>query len=224
MELAKVEKKPILLNFVPEGVYYWVLNVEYNIIDDLDRPREIGTFQIDIGNAKRFGIAYTDEKGEKQFPVIIHTAVIGGLERYLFTLLDSAVRLERQDKKPMLPVWISPVQVRIIPIAKQFLKQGMKLLESLEKAGIRADLDDRDDTMQSKVRDSELSWIPYTIIYGKKEIETKELSIRSRADSKESKIGLTTFVKRIKAEVEGYPARTLTYPTLLSQRPGYKRM
>src|SRR3989441_12819833 len=77
MELVKVEKKPILLNFVPEGLYYWVLNVEYNIIDDLDRPREIGTFQIDIGNAKRFGIAYTDEKGEKQFPVIIHTAVIG---------------------------------------------------------------------------------------------------------------------------------------------------
>jgi len=224
MELAKVEKKPILLNFVPEGLYYWVLNVEYNIIDDLDRPREIGTFQIDIGNAKRFGIAYTDEKGEKQFPVIIHTAVIGGLERYLFTLLDSAVRLERQGKKPMLPVWISPAQVRIIPIANHFVKQGMKLLETLEKAGIRADLDDRDDTMQSKVRDAELSWIPYTIIYGEKEIKTKELSIRSRADAKESKITLAAFLKRFKAEVEGYPIKPLTYPTLLSQRPGYKRM
>jgi len=223
MELVNVEKKPILLNFVPEGLYYWVLNVEYNIIDDLDRPREIGTFQIDIGNAKRFGIAYTDEKGEKQFPVIIHTAVIGGLERYLFTLLDSAVRLERQGKKPMLPVWISPAQVRIIPIAKQFVKQGMELLETLEKAGIRADLDDRDDTMQSKVRDAELSWIPYTIIYGEKEIETKELSIRSRADSKESKLALTAFLERVKAEVEGYPTKRLTYPTLLSQRPGYKR-
>jgi threonyl-tRNA synthetase len=224
MELVKVEKKPILLNFVPEGLYYWVLNVEYNIIDDLDRPREIGTFQIDIGNAKRFGIAYTDEKGEKQFPVIIHTAVIGGLERYLFTLLDSAVRLERQSRKPMLPVWISPVQVRIIPIAKPYVKQGMILLETLEKAGIRADLDDRDDTMQSKVRDAELSWIPYTIIYGEKEIETKELSIRSRADSKESKIAVPAFLKRIKAEIEGYPTKSLTYPTLLSQRPGYKRM
>jgi threonyl-tRNA synthetase len=224
MELVKVEKKPILLNFVPEGLYYWVLNVEYNIIDDLDRPREIGTFQIDIGNAKRFGIAYTDEKGEKQFPVIIHTAVIGGLERYLFTLLDSAVRLERQGKKPMLPIWISPVQVRIIPVARQFVKQGMQLLETLEKAGIRADLDDRDDTMQSKVRDAELSWIPYTIIYGEKEIETKELSIRSRADSKESKLALAAFLKRIKAEIEGYPTKSLTYPILLSQRPGYKRM
>jgi threonyl-tRNA synthetase len=224
MELVKVEKKPILLNFVPEGLYYWVLNVEYNIIDDLDRPREIGTFQIDIGNAKRFGIAYTDVKGEKQFPVIIHTAVIGGLERYLFTLLDSAVRLERQGRKPMLPVWISPAQVRIIPVAKQFVKEGMELLETLEKAGVRADLDDRDDTMQSKVRDAELSWIPYTIIYGEKEIETKELSIRSRADSKESKVGLAAFLKRVKAELEGYPSKTLTYPTLLSQRPGYKRM
>ena len=224
MELVKVEKKPILLNFVPEELYYWVLNVEYNIIDDLDRPREIGTFQIDIGNAKRFGIAYTDEKGEKQFPVIIHTAVIGGLERYLFTLLDSAVRLERQGRKPMLPVWISPAQVRIIPIAKQFVKQGMKLLETLEEAGIRADLDDRDDTMQSKVRDAELSWIPFTIIYGEKEIKTKELSVRSRSDSKESKVSLTAFLKRFRAEVEGYPVRPLTYPVLLSQRPGYKRM
>src|SRR5205807_3687707 len=224
MELAKVEKKPILLNFVPEGLYYWVLNVEYNIIDDLDRPREIGTFQIDIGNAKRFGIAYTDEKGEKQFPVIIHTAVIGGLERYLFTLLDSAVRLERQGKKPMLPAWISPAQVRIIPVAKQFVEQGLKLLEALEKAGMRADLDDRDDTMQSKVRDAELSWIPYTIIYGEKEINTKELSIRSRSDSKESKVSLTAFLRRFRAEVEGYPVRPLTYPVLLSQRPGYKRM
>src|SRR5438128_3917952 len=124
----------------------------------------------------------------------------------------------------MLPVWISPGQFRIFPIAKRFVEQGVKLLESLEKAGIRADLDDRDDTMQSKVRDAELSWIPYTIIYGEKEISTKELSIRSRANSKESKIALTPFLNQLKTEVEGYPVRPLTYPALLSQRPGYKRM
>ncbi len=224
MELVKVEKKPILLNFVPEGLYYWVLNVEYNIIDDLDRPREIGTFQIDIGNAKRFGIAYTDEKGEKQFPVIIHTAVIGGLERYLFTLLDSAVRLERQNKKPMLPTWVSPVQVRIIPVAKQFVKQGLELLGTLQETGIRADIDDRDDTMQSKIRDAELSWIPYTIIYGEKEISSKELSIRSRANSNETKHSIPTFVKQVKSETSAYPTRALTFPAQLSQRPGYKRL
>src|SRR5438874_7159302 len=223
MELVKVEKKPILLNFVPEGLYYWVLNVEYNIIDDLDRPGESGNFKIAVGNAKRFGISYADEKGEKQFPVIIHTAVIGGLERYLFTLLDSAVRLERQGKKPMLPVWVSPTQVRIIPVAQQFVKQGMKLLGTLEKAGVRADLDDRDDTMQSKVSDAELSWIPFSVNYGDKEIKNKQLSVRTREDGKEIKTSLSELVSRIRSETQGYPSRDLTYPKLLSQRPGYKK-
>src|SRR5712692_5567989 len=224
LELVKVEKKPILINFVPEGNYYWVLNVEYNIIDDLDRPREIGTFQIDVGNANRFDIHYANEKGEKVYPVIIHTAVIGGLERYLFTLLDSAVRLERQGRKPMLPVWVSPVQARIIPLGKQLVKRGLKLLERLEKAGVRADLDDRDDTIQSRIRDAELSWVPYIIVFGEREVKTGNLSIRAREEGKEIKTTLNSFLKRIKAETEGYPTRQLTYPKLLSQRPGYKNM
>src|SRR6267143_161998 len=166
IEMARVEKKPLLLNFVPEGHYYWVLNVEYNIVDDLDRPREIGTFQIDVGNAQRFDIHYANEKGEREYPVIIHTAVIGGLERYLFALLDSAVRMERQGKKPMLPVWVSPVHARVIPLSKQLVKDGMVILEKLEEAGIRADLDDRDDTLQSRIRDAELSWVPYIVVFG----------------------------------------------------------
>lgn len=223
-ELVKVEKKPILINFVPEDLYYWVLNVEYNIIDDLDRPREIGTFQIDIGNAKRFDIHYANEKGEKQYPVIIHTAVIGGLERYLFALLDSAVRRERRGEKPMLPVWVSPVQGRVIPLGRQLVKEGMNVLEKLEQAGVRADLDDRDDTIQSRIRDAELSWIPYIIVFGEKEVKTGKLSIRAREEGKEMKMSLNALLKRIRAEVEGYPVRSLTYPKLLSQRPGYKKM
>lgn len=223
LDLTKVEEKPILINFVPENVYYWVLNVEYNIIDDLDRPREIATFQIDIGNAERFGISYANEKGEKIFPVIIHTAVLGGLERFLFTLLDSAVRLERGGKKPMLPIWVSPVQARIIPVSKQFIEPAMKLLKGLEEAGIRADLDDRDDTLQSRVREAELSWVPHVLIYGEKEIKTGELSVRSRAGA-ESKMTFATFLGRLKEETEGYPKRALTFPALLSKRPGYKRL
>ena len=224
LELVRVEKKPVLLNFVPEGIYYWVLNVEYNIIDDLDRPREIGTFQIDVGNAERFGISYANEKGEKVFPVIIHTAVLGGLERFLFALLDSAVRLERKGKKPMLPVWVSPVQARIIPVAKQFVKPALKLLAQLEEAGVRADLDERGDTIQSKVREAELSWVPYILIYGEKEIKTKKLSVRSRGEGRETKMTVAAFLKRIRGETEGYPKRSLTFPALLSQRPGYKRI
>jgi len=224
LDLVKVEKKPILINFVPENVYYWVLNVEYNIIDDLERPREIGTFQIDIGNAERFGISYANEKGEKRFPIIIHTAVLGGLERYLFALLDSAVRMERHGKKPMLPVWVSPIQARIIPVANQFVKPALELLAKLETAGIRADLDDRDDTIQSRVRESELSWVPYTIIFGEKEIKTQGLTVRSRDEGEEVRMSIESFMKQVQKETEDYPTRPLSFPKLLSQRPGYKRL
>jgi threonyl-tRNA synthetase len=223
VEMARVEKKPLLLNFVPEGHYYWVLNVEYNIIDDLDRPREIGTFQIDVGNAQRFDIHFANEKGEREYPVIIHTAVLGGLERYLFALLDSAVRMERQGKKPMLPVWASPVHARVIPLSKQLVKEGMGILEKLEEAGIRADLDDRDDTLQSRIRDAELSWVPYIVVFGEREIKSEKLSVRTREDGKEIKASVPDLISRIRSETQGYPSRTLTYPKLLSQRPGYKR-
>src|SRR6266516_3373794 len=223
VEMARVEKKPLLLNFVPEGHYYWVLNVEYNIIDDLDRPREIGTFQIDVGNAQRFDIHYANEKGEREYPVIIHTAVIGGLERYLFALLDSAVQMERQGKKPMLPVWVSPVHARVIPLSKQLVKDGMLILEKLEEAGIRADLDDRDDTLQSRIRDAELSWVPYIVVFGERELKSEKLSVRTREDGKEIKTSMPELVSRIKSETQGYTSRALTYPKLLSQRPGYKK-
>jgi len=223
IEMARVEKKPLLLNFVPEGHYYWVLNVEYNIIDDLDRPREIGTFQIDVGNAQRFDIHYANEKGEREYPVIIHTAVIGGLERYLFALLDSAVRMERHGKKPMLPVWVSPVHARVIPLSKQLVKDGMTILQKLEEARIRADLDDRDDTLQSRIRDAELSWVPYIVVFGERELRSEKLSVRTREDGKEIKTSLSELVSRIRSETQGYPSRDLTYPKLLSQRPGYKK-
>ncbi|HZD12182.1 MAG TPA: His/Gly/Thr/Pro-type tRNA ligase C-terminal domain-containing protein, partial [Candidatus Binatus sp.] len=224
VKLAAVEKKPILINFVPEGHYYWVLNVEYNIIDDLDRPREIGTFQIDIGNAKRFGINYDDEKGHKQYPVIIHTAVLGGLERYLFTLLDSAIRLEKQGKKPMLPVWISPTQTRVIPVGQQFMDEARRLVDKLQDSGVRADLDERDDTVQSRVREAELSWVPYILIFGGKEAKSEKLSVRAREDGKDYSLSFDEFVKLVHSKTKSYPYRELNIPKLVSQRPGYKRV
>ena len=122
MQLVKREGKPVLLNFVPEGIYYWVLNIEYHIIDELERPREIATFQIDIGNAKRFGISFVDEKAQKIYPIIIHTAVIGSIERYLFTILDQCAILEAKGVKPSLPLWLSPTQVRLIPVKPDMIE------------------------------------------------------------------------------------------------------
>src|SRR5437867_3093228 len=135
------------------------------------------------------------------------------------------VKLEKkQKKKQMLPVWISPFHARIIPISKQFIPDAMKLLERLEKEGLRVDLDDRDDTLQSRIREAELGWVPYVVVLGEREIKTGELSVRARGEGKEIKTSADGLTSRIKGEVEGYPMRALTYPKMLSQRPGYKRL
>jgi threonyl-tRNA synthetase len=224
MKLVKREGKPALLNFVPEGIYYWVLNIEYHIIDELERPREIATFQIDMGNAKRFAISYVDEKGAKQFPPIIHTAVIGSVERYLFTVLDQCARTEKLGGKPSLPLWLSPSQVRLIPVKPEFLEHAKKLADQLAASHVRADIDDRDESLDRRVRDAELNWIPYIAVVGKREAETQMLAIRRRTDGKRYNVGLPELVKEIVGHSTGYPVMAQKLPTLISQRPGYKQL
>lgn len=224
MQLVKREGKPALLNFVPEGIYYWVLNIEYHIIDELERPREIATFQIDIGNAKRFGISFVDEKGDKQFPPIIHTAVIGSIERYLFTVLDQCARMEREGVKPSLPLWLSPSQVRLIPVRPEFLDFSMTLAAKLGELLVRTDLDDRDESVDKRVREAELNWIPYIVVVGKREATTDQLAIRRRRDGKQYNSSLADLQKEIAELTKGYPRLPLRLPVMLSKRPGYKQL
>lgn len=224
MKLVSREKKPALLNFVPEGIYYWVLNIEYHIIDELERPREIATFQIDIGNAKRFGISYVDEKGEKQLPPIIHTAVIGSIERYLFTVLDECAKMEKKGDKPSLPLWLSPTQVRFIPVKPEFLDHAHKLSDQLAASRIRADIDDRNESLDKRVRDAELNWIPYVAVVGKREADTNTVAIRRRKDGKQYNSSLSDLEKEIADSTVGYPAIPLKLPIQVSQRPGYKQL
>jgi threonyl-tRNA synthetase len=224
MKLVKREGKPALLNFVPEGIYYWVLNIEYHIIDELERPREIATFQIDIGNAKRFAISYIDEKGVRVFPPIIHTAVIGSIERYLFTVLDQCARTEKLGGKPSLPLWLSPTQVRLIPVKPEFLGYAQELVDELAASRVRADIDDRDESLDKRVREAELSWIPYIAVVGKREAEGKLVSVRRRVDEKQYNTSLPELEKEIIASTAGYPTIPLKLPVKLSQRPGYKQL
>ncbi|MEM2843354.1 MAG: threonine--tRNA ligase [Candidatus Bathyarchaeia archaeon] len=222
LKLLSIEKKPVLINFVPEGRFYWVINVEYTIIDELNRPREIATFQIDVGNSKRFGIHYIDENGRKIYPPIIHTALIGTVERYLFTLLDSASKKERKGLKPSLPLWLSPIQVRLIPVNQSYLLHALKLAEKLKLASIRVDVDDREDSVSKKVLFAEKEWIPYILVIGKKEVKTGKLNIRVREEGKQKSISIKDLILEVKNKTEGYPFKPLNMPMLLSKRPVYK--
>ena len=222
MELARLEKKPILLNFVPEGIYYWVLNIEYHIIDDLERPREIATFQIDMGNAKRFEISYTDQDGAKQYPPIIHTALIGTVERYIFTVLDTCAKMEKQGKKPQLPVWLAPTQARILPVTSDYLSYADELAGRLNSERVRTDVDDSDETVERRVRSAEMLWIPYIIVVGAKEKGGQKLPVRARHTGKQQLMTLQELVSEVQGKTIGMPFRSLTIPMHVSQRPGYR--
>jgi threonyl-tRNA synthetase len=224
MKLVKREGKPALLNFVPEGIYYWVLNIEYHIIDELERPREIATFQIDIGNAKRFGISYVNEKGEKEHPPIIHTAVIGSIERYLFTVLDQCARMEAKHEKPALPVWLSPTQVRLIPLKPDFADYARQIVGQLSGYSVRADVDDRDESVDKRVREAELNWIPYIAVVGRREVDGKVIAVRRRKDGKQYSSTASDLAQEVAVATAGYPAIPLRLPISLSQRPGYKQI
>jgi threonyl-tRNA synthetase len=224
MKLVKREGKPALLNFVPEGIYYWVLNIEYHIIDELERPREIATFQIDMGNAKRFGISYVNEKGEKEFPPIIHTAIIGSIERYLYTILDECAKREAKQQKPSLPTWLSPTQVRIIPLRPEFLGFAKEVASKLAALNVRADIDDRDESVDKRVREAELNWIPFIAVLGKRELDAKLVAVRRRSDAKRYNATVEELAKEVSDSTAGYPTMQLRLPVHVTMRPGYKQI
>jgi len=219
LEFVKNENSPVLIAVLPAGVYYWVINVEYHIIDNLQRPREIATFQIDIGNGKRFGITYTDEKGEKKHPIIIHTAIIGSVERYIYMVFDTAALMEKQGKVPYIPTWIAPVQVRVIPVSREFLDYAVKVYEEIAKHGIRVDLDDRDLSLGKKIREAAMNWVPYIVVVGQREVETGAINVKIRVNNDQRVMSIEDLVSRVHEEIKGYPQVELTLPGKLSTRP-----
>jgi threonyl-tRNA synthetase len=219
LHILKKHNKPALLHFYPEGInYYWTVNIEYHILDDLKRAREIGTVQIDVGNAKRFGITYTDENGKKQYPIILHTAVIGTVERYLYTLFDTAVMMETQGKLGTLPVWVNPEQVRLLTVSDAHLPKATEMADKLQAMGIRVGLDDRGETVGKKVRQAKQDWVAYVIVVGDKEVSSETLSVYERAVNANVDMTIEQLAEKVIKETAGMPNRPLYMPREMSKQ------
>lgn len=222
VKIAQEVGKPVLVAIYPAtgANYYWTINIEYHIVDVLNRPREIGTVQIDIGNAKRFGIKYVDADQTEKYPVILHTAIIGTIERYIFTLFDTAL----QKKHPMLPVWISPVQVRIMPITNELLDYAEEVAQKIENEGFRVDIDDTSRPLGRKIVDAEREWIPYIVVVGQKEKEAKKISVRVRESGETVQMSVDELINRLREETKGYPRKPIYFSRYLSKRPRFMHL
>jgi threonyl-tRNA synthetase len=221
VSLVKRFKRPALIELLPQRSFYWVLKWEFNFVDNLDKASALSTDQIDIENAERYDISYKDEKGEKKRPLILHCSPSGSIERCVYALLEKAYREQQEGKVPILPLWLAPTQVRVIPISDKFVRQAEKIVDTLEKNCIRADVDDRPLTMQKKVREAETEWINYVLVIGQREIDSGVLPVRDRKQRKIREMRLQQLIKEMKEETEGKPFQLLTLPRLLSKRPQF---
>ena len=228
-DLAKLAGKPILIELWNERYYYFVMKFEFNVIDSMKKASALSTVQIDVENGKRFNINYADEKGEKQHPLILHTSISGSIDRNVYALLEREAIKMNQGKKPMLPLWLSPTQIRFIPVADEFVADCEKYIDELNKISvfyfIRSDIDDREESVGRKIRDAEKEWIPYIIVVGEKERKEKTVSPRVRKNDLGEGDRLYTISQLhdlVVQRVKDYPQQKLPISMYLSKRPKFK--
>jgi len=220
--LAKTFGKSMLAEVWNERFFYFTLKWDLNFVDNQDKAAALSTDQIDVENAKRYGITYVDEKGEKQNPLILHCSPSGAIERCIYALLEKAYREQQTGKAPMLPLWLSPTQVRLIPISDRFTEKVEEIAGKLEAACVRVDVDDRAMTLQKKIREAETEWIPYAIVVGEREIASGTLAVRDReVRGPQQSMTVDELLAKVKSKVQGKPFKPLPLPRSLSRRPQF---
>ncbi len=147
--------------------------------------------------------------------------LLGAIERVMYALLEKAQIDENSKKTPALPTWISPVQVRVVPLSDKFVKHAEKTAAEIESNQIRVDIDDRNEGVGKKIRAAELEWVPYIVVIGDKEVKSKKISLRERRTGKEGPATISGLVKKIKSECEGKPFKKLALPKKMSTRPTF---
>lgn len=220
-ELVRRAGRPVLIEMWNERPFYFVMKFEFNFIDALNKASALSTVQIDIENTQRFDITYVDEQGNRKNPLMLHASISGSIDRNIFALLESACLNQSKGRKPMLPVWLSPTQVRLAPLSAEFLGYAEEIAEELGRNCIRVDIDDRDESVGKKVRESETDWIPYTVVLGENEKNSGRFKVRIRAGGEQKEMSLKELIAEVKEKTSGLPYKPLPLPRRLSERPKF---
>src|SRR5689334_8642365 len=220
-QLASRFGRPVIVEMWKERFFYFTLKWEFNYIDNLNKASALSTDQIDVENGKRYQIEFVDEDGNKKNPIILHNSPSGAIERVIYALLEKAAKISKSGSGvPSFPLWLAHTQVRLISITRQHLVLCEKIAAELSGKQIRTDIDDRDESVGKKIRDSETEWIHYTLVIGDKEMRTeKKFVVRDRNAGKRLEITLQELVDKINVQTKDKPYLPLNLPRHLSQRP-----
>ncbi len=169
--------------------------IDFIATDSIGRDWQVATAQLDFVQPARFKISYTDKDGKNQTPIMIHFAIAGSLERFLSVYIEHT--------GGAFPFWMSPVQVKVLPISENHVEYGGKVLKSLKDAGLRAEMDDANESLGKKIRNAKQEKVPYIFVVGDKEIEANAVGVETRAGS-EGPQPVDAMVSRL---VEEYKSR-----------------
>ena len=174
-----------------DGAFYGP-KIDMHVTDSIGRSWQLGTIQLDYLMPERFALTYTGADNAEHQPVMIHRALMGSYERFIGILLE---HLEGE-----LPVWLTPVQAILLPIADRHLDYCTGVLGQLTAAGVRAELDDRTESVGRKIRDAELRRIPYMLVVGDREAESGEVSLREHRAGDTGAAAVAAFAERVVAQ------------------------
>ncbi len=217
LQSAKKVGKPVLLEILPKRKHYWICKMDFAAIDYLGRPIENPTIQIDVESGERFDITYMGPDEKELTPIIIHCSPTGSIERVIGSLLENSA-IKSAEIPPMFPVWLSPTQIRILPIAERHLDYSLKLAEEFKSKKIRVDVDDRQETVGKKIRTAAGDWVPYVLVVGDKEMESNQVMVNIRKTQEKLLMDKEDIISRIQKESQSMPFRGLPLSLKLSGR------
>jgi threonyl-tRNA synthetase len=218
-ELVKMFGRPVLVELWKDRFFYFTLKWEFNYIDNLGKASALSTDQIDVENGQRYQIEFIDEDGSKKNPIILHNSPSGAVERVIYALLEKCAKISKLGSKPSLPLWINHTQVRIIPVGEHHIPFCEKMATYLSNRQIRADIDDRQESVSKKIRESEIEWIRYTLVIGDKETNEEGLTVRDRIEGTHRKVTLEDLANEVQVQTKDKPYLPINLPRNLSQRP-----
>jgi threonyl-tRNA synthetase len=210
--------KPVLLELFKERYAYFITKFEHNFVDTAGKAAGLSTVQIDVENADNYDISFVDEDGSRKRPPILHTSISGAVERVVYALLEREAMRAAKGGVPQFPMWLSPTQVRLVPISEKQNAACEKILAALQKKNVRVDFDDRAESMQKKVREAEQEWVPLVCVVGEKEIQSGKLAVRVRGKPKQESLGIDEVAEFVRNACEGKPFEKMSVPARLSRR------
>ncbi|MEE6211143.1 His/Gly/Thr/Pro-type tRNA ligase C-terminal domain-containing protein [Salarchaeum sp. III] len=212
-ELAGTLEKPIVLDIRPTAERYWTVKLDYLFVDGYGNTTELATVELDSETVSRFDITY-ERDSRSTHPVLVHCSPTGSIERAFAAMLDRAA----ERRNPQFPVWLSPTQVRLIPVGAAHDAYCADIAKRLESRSVRVDIDDRDRTVGKRVAKAEQDWVPYYIVVGDDEVKESSLQVTRRPEGIERSMALGELESVIDDATSGFPDATLCHARRLSER------